>query len=484
MKVMLACPNDSALAASFSEKGGISVPLGLAYLAAYVRDIPGIELVGFDNNALKLPAHEYKEIIRREAPDVVAISILTATVYTTWEMARVVREVAPRAKVIVGGMHCSALPENTLEEPAVDYGVVGEGEDTFREFLIALKEKRDPSGIANLVWRKDGTVVVNPRRPALTDLDSIPFPARDIFDNSKYSMNVNRRASDSKSTTVITSRGCPYGCIFCSKSIYGRKFNQRSVKNVIDEMLLLEREGYGEVLVVDDTFTVSKQWVLEFCEQYNKQGLRIKWNCHARVNTIDEDIVSAMKRANCTGMAFGIESGNPEILKIIDKRITLDEARKAVALCRKYAINSLCSYIFGHPGDTRATMEDTLSVAVELDSDYANFCVLVPMPGSKLFDDLLREGKVKLDNWDRYLAHGKKSLDLSLCEASPKELQNMQKRAFRRFYFRPVYIWRKLKTLRSPGALFALIRGVYIIILFQAQTLFAKSAGHRDKGSG
>lgn len=474
MKVLLACPSDSPLAASFSEKGGISVPLGLAYLGAYVRDLPGIELAGFDNNALKLRPEDYRQIILHEAPDVVAISMLTATVYTAWEMARVVKEVASDTIVVVGGMHCSALPESALQESAINYGIVGEGEEPFREFLSALQEKRNLTGIRNLVYRSNGQIVVNPRRPPIQNIDSIPFPSRNLFDSSKYNMNVNRRATSAKSTTILTSRGCPYGCIFCSKSIYGRNFNQRSPQNVIDEMKILEHEGYGEVLIVDDTFTINKKWVLEFCRLFCDQRLKVKWNCHARVNTIDEEVAQAMKQADCTGMAFGIESGNPEMLKKIDKRITLEEARRAVGLCRKYEISSLCSYIFGHPGDTRETINDTLRIALELDSDYANFCVLVPMPGSKIFDDLLKKGLVDHANWDRYLGHAKAALHYSLCELTPAELQAIQKRAFRRFYFRPKYIWQRLLHLRSPGALFSLIRGAYLIVLFHLQTFFSK----------
>lgn len=474
MKVLLACPNDSPSAASFSEKGGISVPLGLAYLGAYVRDIPGIELTGFDNNALKLKAEEYREIIRSEAPDIVAISVMTATVYTSWEMARAAKEAAPRTIVVAGGMHCSALPESTLQEPAIDYGIMGEGEEPFRELLIALRDNRDITGIRNLVYRQSGQIVINPRRPAIPDIDNIPFPARDLFDNSKYSMNVNRRATSAKSTAVLTSRGCPYGCIFCSKSIYGRRFNQRSPQNIIDELKMLEREGHGEVLIVDDTFTVNKKWVLEFCRLFCDHGLKIRWNCHARVDTIDEETVKSMKQANCTGMAFGIESGNPEMLKKINKGITLEEARRAVRLCGKYGISSLCSYIFGHPGDTRETVNDTLRVALKLDSDYANFCAFVPMPGSKVFDDLLKKGLIDQNNWDRYLGHAKTVSNISLCELTPAELHAAQKRAFRQFYFRPGYVWKKILHLRSPSAFFGLIRGVYLIVLFHIQTLFDK----------
>ncbi|MDD2851539.1 MAG: radical SAM protein [Desulfuromonadaceae bacterium] len=474
MKVMLACANDSPLVASFSEKGGISVPLGLAYLGAFVRDLPGMQVSGFDNNVIKLVPQQYRELFRAEAPDVVGISILTATVHTTWEMARIVKEVLPHAVVVVGGMQCSALPEDTLEEQAIDYGVVGEGEEPFRELLVALQEKRDPTGIPNLVYRREGKVLVNPRRPPIRDLDTIPFPARDLFDIDRYRLNVNRRATSSKSTTILTSRGCPYGCIFCSSSIYGRHFNQRSPQNVIAEMKLLEQQGYGELLIVDDTFTVNRKWILEFCERYRQEGLELRWNCHARVNTLDEEVVRAMKAAHCTGMAFGIESGNPEMLRKIDKGITLEQAHNAVALCRKYRIDSLCSYIFGHPGDTWATVKDTMRVSLALDSDFANFCVMVPMPGSRIFEDLLKREYPGLKEWDRYLGHSRRVLDISLCDLSPDELHRVQAQAFWRFYFRPRYIWRRFLTIKSATALFTLLRGAYIVFLFQLQTRFKR----------
>ncbi|MEI6704558.1 MAG: radical SAM protein [Deltaproteobacteria bacterium] len=474
MKVLLACPNDSEMAASFSKKGRVSIPLGLAYLGAYVQDIPGVELAGFDNNALKLEPEKYREIIACEAPDIIAISVMTATVSSAWEMARVVKDINSHAIVVVGGAHCSALPESTLEEPSIDYGVVGEGEEAFHELLIALREKRDPSGIPNLVYRRNGKIHLNPRRSPIRDIDKIPFPRRDLFDNSKYGMSVNRRTTSGENTTILTSRGCPYGCIFCSKSIYGRHFNQRSPKNVIEEIRLLESEGYSEILIVDDTFTVNKKWVLEFCALFNELKLKMHWNCHARVNTLDEETVSAMKRAHCTGMAFGIESGNPEMLKKIDKGITLEQAREAVHLCRIHGISTLCSYIFGHPGDTRQTMNDTLRVALELDSDFANFCVLVPMPGSKIFDDQIKKGLIDQSHWDRYLGHARMAPVISVCELTPQELQAAQKYAFWRFYFRPRYIWRKLLCVRSPVELFGLIRGAYLIVLFFLQSLFEK----------
>jgi len=473
MKLMLACPNDSPLVASISQKGGISAPLGLAYIGAYILDLSDIELVGLDNNALKLSPAEYRDIFRLEAPDIVAISILTATVYSTWEMARIIKEILPHAIVVVGGMHCSAMPENTMEEPAIDYGVVGEGEEAFRELVIAIRDKQDPTGIKNLVYRSHGRTIVNPRRPRMENLDSIPFPNRNLFDNSKYSLNVNRRATSGRSTTILTSRGCPYGCIFCSKSIYGRDFKQRSPKNVISEMKILEQNGYGEVLIVDDTFTVDRGWVLEFCRLYAHEGLQVRWNCHARVNTIDEETVRTMKAANCTGMAFGIESGNPGMLEKIDKCITLEQAYSAVELCRKHGVSSLCSYIFGHPGDTRSSAEDTLRTAISIDSDYANFCVLVPMPGSKIFDDLQLKGQID-GHWDRYVGHAREMFAFSLCELTPAELHAMQRRAFRRFYFRPRYIWRNIMKVRSPVALWRLIYGAYVIILFYTQAIFRK----------
>ena len=274
---------------------------------------------------------------------------------------------------------------------------------------------------------------------------------------------------------MLTSRGCPYGCIFCSKSIYGRDFKQRSPRNVVTEMKLLEKEGYGEVLIVDDTFTVDRKWVLEFVRLYVEEGLSLRWNCHARVNTLDDEMVRGMKAAHCTGMAFGIESGNPEMLKKIDKAITLEQARNAVNLCKKYKISSLCSYIFGHPGDTRATIQDTLDTALSLSSDFANFGVLIPMPGSKIFEDLRAQGRID-SHWDRYLGHSRETMSFSLCELSPAELHEIQRKAFRRFYFRPRYIWRKISQIRSLSTLWGLIRGAYIIMLCQLQTLFRRDS--------
>jgi anaerobic magnesium-protoporphyrin IX monomethyl ester cyclase len=481
MKVMLSCPSDSPFAGPFMEKGPISIPLGLAYLGAYVKDLSGVEIVGFDNNALKLSVEEYRQIFLEEKPDVVAISILTPTVYRAWEMARVAKEAHPSAVVIVGGAHCSALPEDTLQEQAIDYGVVGEGEEAFREFILALRDKQDLKSIRNLVYRSNGRVIVNPKRPRMIDLDHIPLPAREIFGDSKYGMNINRRATSAKNTTVLTSRGCPYGCIFCSKSVYGREFYQRSPQNVIEELKSLEEKGYGEVLILDDTFTVRKSWVVEFCRLFVEQGLKTIWNCHARVDTIDEDVVKALKQARCSGLAFGIETGNPDMMKKIGKNITLDQARTALKLCRQYGLTTLCSYIFGHPGDTWKSVRDTLRFSIELDSDYANFSTLFIAPGSEIFEEARRKKTIAEGNWDHCIGQSKELPDHSLCELTPLELQQVTRKAFRQFYFRPRYIWRKLQRVRSFASFGGLIRGAYLVLLFQLQDVFRKFSGTPKK---
>ena len=475
MKVILCCPSDSPFAGPFMEKGPISVPLGLAYLGAFIQDISGIEVIGFDNNAMKLSKEEYRIFFQKEKPDIVAISILTPTVYLAWEMARTVKEVIPGAIIVVGGVHCSALPEDTLKEQAIDYGIAGEGEEAFREFVLAIRGNHDPTDIKNLVFRKNGLVIVNPRRPRIKDLDRIPLPARNIFSEFNYGMNVNRRVTSKRNTTIITSRGCPYSCIFCSKSIYGEDFKQRSPQNVIDEFLYLERNGFGEVLIVDDTFTINKKWILDFCGRYCRNNLKIVWNCHARVNTLDEEIVKALKLANCSGLAFGIESGNPEMLKRIDKRITLDQARMAIQLCRKYKLITLCSYIFGLPDDTWESVHDTLRVSLELDSDYANFSVLFITPGSSIYAHLRNKNAIAEGKWDTCIGQSIALPDISICELTPLELQKVLKQAFRRFYFRPRYIIRRLLRVRSFMAFLGLLQGAFLVILFQLQGALKKN---------
>lgn len=373
----------------------VSPPLGLAYLAGYARGA-GHELEILD---LNLSGYNPKRIdlaLKRLRPELVGISAFTETYPNALRIAGQVKEWDQTVPVVLGGSHPSILPEEVVAEDAVDFVVVGEGEQTLVELAAALGDGGDLGAVAGLVWKRDGVPVVNERRPLL-DPDSIGLPARDLLSLEFYTDAYN----------VLTARGgCPYRCPFCSAShIWSGRHRPRSPKAVVDEIELLVRQyGAAYVFFVDDIFTLRRDWVMEFLTEMERLGGAISWACGTRVDRVDDELLQAMAAHGCVGIQFGVESGSQVILDSV-KGIDKDSALKAVRSSVAAGIRTTASFMVPFPQDTEETLRETFEFIGQLGDEGAEILMsyTTPYPGTEFYERADELGfRILTSDWGEY----------------------------------------------------------------------------------
>lgn len=345
---------------------------------------------------------EMRNKIRDFKPDIVGITVWTTFAASAFKVASICKEYDERLPVIMGGPHISIKYDEVMNICShVDFLVRGEGEETIIELTNALQEYIDAkrrgassnnlSKIEGISYRENNQIVHNPSRRFIEDLDSIPYPARELLWN-KSTYNSEDMG------LLMTSRGCPYNCFYCATSIWKRKTRYRSIDNVIDEiMLVIDKYGTKQFTFKDDSFTVNRKRVIEFCDKLKKGNLRISWDCNTRVDLIDEELLRTMKSAGCNSIKMGIETGNDRLLKLINKNITLTQARKAAALIRKVGIHWTGYFMMGLPSETKQDTYQTLKFMRELKPDFASLSTYEPFPGTRLFEIGIEKGLVQRD---------------------------------------------------------------------------------------
>lgn len=303
--------------------------------------------------------------------------------------------------MVAGGPLPTTYPEQFLTD--FDLVVIGEGEKTVLEILHGLGTK-SLSSIKGIAYKKrDGEkascqegMIINPPREFIKDLDSLPFPARELYDHEAYKRYFQRHHGYTI-TSMITSRGCPFDCEFCSRPVFGSIYRGRSPKNIVEEMETIISYGYDRVWLADDIFPINKKVAFGVCDEIIRRGLKLEWECLCRADFIGREMAMAMKRAGCFKVFFGLESGNDEVLKIIKKRITVDQARRAVEAVKSVGIKAGAFFILGYPGEDNNTMLDTINFASSLPLDYLSFTVPYPIPGTGLYEKV--KEKILTDDW-------------------------------------------------------------------------------------
>lgn len=430
--------------------------LGIAYLAA-VSERRGDDVRVFDMDVEDTPLVDF---VREYQPELVGITSNTPQVKQGWLAARQCKSILD-VPVVQGGPHVSALPEEAASRPEIDIVVRGEGEDTWVDLTTTLERARkaspaiqvrdllDPAGkllgsVQGISYQTlDGKIHHSADRPAIADLDTLPFPAYRFFKMERYTSL--QPAMDSietgKSFSMMTSRGCPYRCSFCSQSVMAVKWRARSAGNVINEWRhLVEDLGAKEIGILDDSANIDRKRLQEICHLLVKEKLnKVPWIPinGIRANLANPDVLDDMKRAGCIRVAFGVETGDEEILKSIDKRVTHDQIRTAFKNAKRAGLETVGFFIIGLPGDSEATMEKTIRFACELDPLVANFSMLTPYPGTKVWEQIHRDGgRMLVTDWQDYVFfEGKARYEIGETRAEIQEKK--WKEAYRRFYLRP-----------------------------------------------
>jgi anaerobic magnesium-protoporphyrin IX monomethyl ester cyclase len=413
-------------------------PLGLCYLGAVLLE-RGHEVRILDCAAEGITASGSKERIDAFTPQVIGVTSTTVSYAAAREVLRTAKQSHPNITTVLGGAHISVLPNLTLEEcDEVDIGVTGEGEETLVELVDRLEAGLSLEHVKGTVWRQNGRIQRNEARPPLPSLDEVPFPARHLLKDLRlYSHTPFRGAKFT--TTMVTSRGCPFQCGYCDQSVFGRRWRYHSPEYVLREMAhLKETYEVDFISIEDDNFLLSKGRTMEICRGMIGSRLKMSWSCLGRANEVDDELLPWLRKAGCKKIYIGVESGSGRILELIDKKLGIEETRRGIQLIKKYGIEVTGSFILGIPTETREEMEKTVELALSLPLDGVSFFIFTPYPNTPLRDLAEEHGKVSAD-WRSYSAHPS-SPPYVPNGMGDSDLLDVQARAYRRFLLRPGYL--------------------------------------------
>ncbi len=415
--------------------------LGLAYIAA-VLEKAGHQVYYLDCSAQHYTVEDTRQVLRLyENIDFVGLTATTPLINNALAIAQVAKEIFPAVKTVFGGVHPSVLPEEVLSHPQVDFVVVDEGEETMAELVVSENFKEVPG----LGYKENSKIFKNPSRPLIKDLDAIPPPAYHLLPMDKYYPAVGSYKR-LPAMILFATRGCPGRCTFCYRTFRG-VVRKRSARNIINEIKILQRDyGIKEVAFYDDTFTLFKDVVREFCDIIIREKIDVTWSCFTRVDQVDEELLRAMKKAGCHLILFGVESADEQILANINKRISLAQVVQVVKAARKIGIETRASFMFGNQGENEETIKKTIDFAIKLDPDEVQFNITTAYPGTELFDWAKERGYIKSFNWDDY---SMSNVIWELPGLPQDKLQHYYELAHRKFYFRPKIILRRLFRIRS-----------------------------------
>jgi len=425
-----------------------SPSLGLAYVAAMSQK-RGDQVRILDMEVESTPL---RQVVKEHVPEVIGITANTIQIKSAWQVAQELKEITG-APIVLGGPHPTFLPAESVERPEIDIVVRSEGEITWVDLCAHLETGESLEGVQGITYQQDGKVIHNPDRPVITDVDSLPFPAYHLFKLDHYTnLQPTLDHIEGDSYSMLTSRGCPYRCTYCSQ-VLPRRWRARSPENVLAEWRWLVKDlGAKEIGVLDDSFNIDRERVLAICDLIIAEGLNhVPWIMinGIRANLVDEELLGRMREAGCIRTAFGVESGTQRILDtVVDKHLTLDQVRAAFQAANAVGMETIGFFIIGLPGETEETMEDTIRFACELDPIVANFSMATPFPGTEMYNQVLEKGRLLVKDWDDFAFFENKAQFET--DDMPAELvERKWREAYRRFYLRPSRIARTLLRKRT-----------------------------------
>ncbi len=461
LRILLVYPNITKrerYSSAIGESGGQQIPLGLFYLASYVRKY------GFDVNVIDAEANDLDnqfvlEQIEKLNINIVGISTTTVSFHRALKLGEEIKNKLKNIFLVVGGPHISCNYSHAMSFNVFDVGIMNEGEATFLKLLKNIENGESYYDIEGIVYQNNDELIVNPRREYIKNIDRLPFPAYDLIPDINIYSPPPCNYLKSPVANIITSRGCPNQCTFCDNNTFGNKIRFRSAEDIVDEIEYLIREfNVKEIAFVDDTFTISKKRIYDIFHLVKKRGLEFPWTCMARINNVDYDLLKFMKENNCWHISFGIESGDQEILNVIKKNILIETIYEKIEMCYRLGILTKGFFIIGHPKETLETINKTISFATKLKLDDIVVTINTPMPGSYQFEHASEYGVLHSEKIDQFNYWNPVFVPTGLTE---EVLRSKHREFYRKFYLRPRVLWRYFKSFLSktgPRRLFNILK--------------------------
>ena len=435
---------------------GAAPPLGMLYIATYLRE-NGVDVSIVDEAAQGYSLKETVDWVKKEDPDILGFSTCSSSGRKAALIAKKVKEENPNIVTVFGNFYATFNAERILKKyPFVDMIIRGEGEHASLEVAECLEKNGDLKKVLGIDFRNNGKIISTDDRPLVKDVDSLPFPDRELLDVEYHNTTAGLVVAPKKFSSFVSSRGCVFQCRFCGCRRLARNlWRSRSVDNIMEELHLLSSQGYRQFLFVDDNFTLNTKRVIKLCQRLRREKVDIDFFAEGRVDNCPKDMLQEMARANCRMMYFGIENATQKVLDYYDKRTTPQQALDAIKKARKAGIDvTVASFILGAPHETRKEIWDTLKFAQKLQVDIPQFNILATFPGTDIWEELKAQGLIDEEkHWETGVMVSEVSSDAVPCE----EIEQMIHDAYQRFFIRPDYIVRQLLKIGTSSYRFSVL---------------------------
>lgn len=422
----------------------IHFPLSLGVLLSYVRE-HGFQIELWDYNVESFTDELFIERLKRSNPDLIGLAATTPAIKSAHHLATLIKKYSPNTIVVAGGPHVDYLSVQSLEEfPNFDIIVYGEAEETFVDLCRRIENKESLKGCSGIVYRDNGSIVKEPPRPLIENLDILPYAARDIVNFDNYRKAHVERGLSRRFMNIMefmTSRGCPAKCIFCASGANKPPtVRYRSLAHVLGEIdECVEKYGTQYVNLIDDTFTINRKFVYGFCEAMKERGL--EWGCLTRVDCVNKEILKLMVDSGCIRVSFGVETGSSRIMAINGKAVKIEKAKQAFKWAHEVGLRIIDgSFIIGsHPDENYEDIEQTIKLIKEIKPSFYSVSMIVPLPGTAIYDQMKKEGLILTEDWENFVYIGGNP-SWRTRHFAPEELVRLQKYVMRKTYFRPGYL--------------------------------------------
>ena len=421
----------------------LAPPIILAYVAA-ILEKSGHKVILIDAHVLRLTKEKTLRMLRDFSPDVIGFRADTYWFHRVVEWASYFKKNLD-AKIIVGGINITLYPTESLSYSCFDYGIAGEANESLPKLISAIENGEYAGDIQGVVYRNKDIVVLNPPSEKSLSFDGYPFPARHLLPNHLYYSFTSQLKNF---TIMLTSTGCPFKCSFCA--IAGLPYRERSPRNVADEIEeCYKRYNVHEIDFFDATFFINKERAVAICEEILKRSIKIEWSCRSRVDVVDADILKIASAAGCRKIYYGIESVSQEVLKNIKKEVERGKIIEALSLTRKYGISALGFFMVGNPGDSKESILSSMAFAKRLNLDFIQVCRTIAKPNTELNDYSIKRNGI--DYWREYILGKLPEMRLSIpwSDLTEEEVEKYLRKFYRDFYFRPSYIFRRVRRTKS-----------------------------------